>query len=164
MLDKIVEHNTPPSESERNPELLLADSKLDKLFSSIYDITHTRQILRLNGIDRVWSTKKGGHRLTVDYVHCLGNSQECFIEVHIAADVPGWLFTNLNQVTAIYNSHLSKVAVVDFMKLKREVIALYKNKVYPLKNYRMEGSPRAGVFVPFGVIAEWGKVFEVRND
>lgn len=162
MIDKIADGIV--SGYERDPSLVAADKLLDTHFSATYNIVHTRAVLRLSGIDRLFTAKASGHRFTVDYIHALEGHTNCFVELHVGADVHGWLYTNLNQVSAFYNSHVSKVALVDFMRLKREVVESLKKKEYSLKNYSYNGILRAGIFIPFGVIGSWGKVFEVKND
>lgn len=162
MLDKIADGIA--SGYKRDPALVAADELLDSYFSATYSIVQTRTVLKLSGIDRLFTTIGSGHRFTVDYVHALEGHTNCFVELHVGADVKGWLYTNLNQVSAFYNSYCNKVALVDFMRLKREVLVSLKKKEYSLKNYTYDGILRAGLFIPFGIIGSWGKVFEVKND
>lgn len=160
MFTEVLE-DAVPKESERDRKLVLADLRLDNFFGKTYTITHTSTLLRLTGIDRIFTTKLG-HKLTVDYYHSVSEDSNVFIEIHVGHDLPGWLYTNLNQVTAINSLHLKQVVLVDFMKLKREVSGLVKKKAYSLKSSPVSNIC-VGVNIPLGIIAEWGKLFNLEE-
>jgi len=127
-----------------------AEHVLDNLFAAKFEISVVDRASQRSGIDRVFTRRDGGHRLTIEYktdwtASKTGNAFVETVSVDTASKA-GWAYTSRADFLIYYLPDDRLIYVIQFSKLRRRLDRW--NRQYRQKAIPNQGYNTVGLLVP----------------
>lgn len=128
------------------------EAQLDGYFAQFFDVKPATGWQQHRGIDRVFTGRTFGQRLTVEYKadFIAADTGNCFIELRVG-DRPGWAITCSADWLVYYV--VGRHAYVISVALLKNRLPIWKG-VHPIKTVKNTGFTAQGLVVPLPHIAE----------